>query len=334
MATPKRIAINGFGRIGRAAFRIAVKNKNIVIVGINDLTDAKTLAHLLQYDTVFRKYEYTVKAVGTAIVVNGKKYPVFAQPDASKLPWKKLKVDTVLECTGRFVNGEDARVHIKAGAKHVIVSAPVKGASTPTFLLGVNAHDMKGTESVISNASCTTNCIGPVAEIMSSHFGIAKAMMTTIHSYTGDQRLHDAPHSDLRRARAAAHNIIPTTTGAASAMGDVLPELKGIFDGISLRVPTIDVSLSDFTFLLKRKTTIAEVNKVLTAASTSIRYKNILGVTTEPLVSSDFIGDPRSSVVDLSLTNVVDGDMVKVIAWYDNEWGYSNRLVELALKLK
>ena len=324
-----RVAINGFGRIGRAAFRIALARKDIDIVAINDLTDAKTLAHLLKYDSVFRTFDRDVSATKTSLRVDRKQFPIYAKADPSKLPWRRLKVDVVLECTGRFTKNDEAKIHLKAGAKRVIVSAPVEGGTTPTLLLGVNEKSYAKGTTMISNASCTTNCIAPVAAIMSEKFGIRKAMMTTIHSYTMDQRLHDAPHSDLRRARAAAQNIIPTTTGAATATAQVIPKLKGLFDGLSLRVPTINVSLSDFTFLVKRKTDIKEVNRVLVLASKSPRYKGILGVTDEPLVSSDFIGDPRSSIVDLSLTNVVDGDMVKVIAWYDNEWGYSNRLIEL-----
>lgn len=324
-----RVAINGFGRIGRAAFRIALTKRALEVVGINDITDAKTLAHLLQYDSVFRQFSREVKARGNALVVDEQKIPVFSQKDPSRLPWKRLNVDLVLECTGRFTKSEEAAAHLKAGARKVIISAPVKGGGAPMIILGVNHDKYNAKMNMVSNASCTTNCITPVAQIMSGRFGIKKAMMTTIHSYTADQRLHDAPHEDLRRARAAAHNIVPTTTGAAVSTGEAIPELKGLFDGLAIRVPTIDVSLSDFTFLLKRKTTKEEVNRILLAASKSPRYAGILGVTDKPLVSSDFIGDPRSSIVDLSLTQVVDGDLVKIIAWYDNEWGYSNRLVEM-----
>lgn len=326
---PTRVAINGFGRIGRAAFRIALQKKNIEIVAINDLTDAKTLAHLLQYDSVFGKFGREVSAHDNAIVIDKKIYTVLSQKDPSKLPWKRLQVDVVLECTGRFTESSEAAVHLKAGARKVIISAPVKGGRAPMMIMGVNHEKYDSSVDMVSNASCTTNCITPVAQIMQAKFGIQKAMMTTIHSYTSDQRLHDSPHSDLRRARAAAHNIIPTTTGAAVSTAEAIPELKGLFDGLAIRVPTIDVSLSDFTFLLKRKTTKEEVNRVLKTASQSSRYLGILGVTEKQLVSSDFIGDSRSSIVDLSLTQVVDGDLVKIIAWYDNEWGYSNRLVEM-----
>lgn len=325
-----RLAINGFGRIGRAAFKIALTKKNIDVVAINDLTDAKTLAHLLKYDSVFGTYPRQVKATKNAIMVDRVRFLIFSKPDPSKLPWKRYKVDVVLECTGRMDEGDMAKVHLKAGAKRVVVSAPVKGGSAPTVLLGVNEKSNSKNSAVISNASCTTNCIAPIAQIMHERFGVRKAMMTTIHSFTADQRLQDAPHRDLRRARAASHNIVPTTTGAAISTTEVIPKLKGLFDGMAIRVPTINVSLSDFTFLLKRKTTIREVNRVFINASHTPRYKGIVGVTDEPLVSSDFIGDPRSSIVDLSLTKVLDGDMVKIVAWYDNEWGYSNRLVELA----
>lgn len=325
-----RVAINGFGRIGRAAFKIALTKKKLDIVAINDLTDAATLAHLLKYDTVFRTYGKDVSATKTMLKVDRKQYPVYAKADASRLPWKRLKVDVVLECTGRLTNADASKVHLKAGAKKVIVSAPVKGGDSATILLGVNEGSYTKKQEIISNASCTTNCIAPVAQVVSSRFGIKKAMMTTVHSYTADQRLHDAPHEDLRRARAAAENIVPTTTGAAISTGEVIPELQGLFDGFAIRVPTMNVSLSDFTFVVKKKTTVQEVNRVLTNASRSNRYKGILAVTDKPMVSSDFIGDPHSCTVDLPLTKVIDGDLVKVVAWYDNEWGYSNRLVELA----
>lgn len=324
-----RVAINGFGRIGRAAFRIALEKRNLEIVAVNDITDAKTLAHLLQYDSVFRRYRHDVAARGNALIVDGTKVPVLAQKDPAKLPWKRLKADVVLECTGRFTKSEEAAAHLKAGSRKVIISAPVKGGGAPMIILGVNQDAYDAKVDMVSNASCTTNCIVPIAQVIQAKFGIKKAMMTTIHSYTADQRLHDAPHDDLRRARAAAHNIVPTTTGAASSTGEAIPELKGLFDGLAIRVPTIDVSLSDFTFVLKRKTTKEEINRALVAASKAPRYKGILAVTDQPLVSSDFIGDPHSCTVDLSLTQVVAGDLVKVIAWYDNEWGYSNRLVEM-----
>lgn len=327
----KRIAINGFGRIGRAAFKIALEKPGIEVVAINDLTDAAVLAHLLAHDTAYGHYSKTVVAGDHKLIVDGKEYPVFAEPDPLKLPWKDLAVDVVLECTGRFTDKESAAQHVAAGAKQVVLSAPSKGedGSVPTFLIGVNADTYAG-EAVISNASCTTNSLAPVAKVLHDRFGIDKALMSTIHSYTADQSLQDGPHKDLRRARAAMSNIVPTTTGAAIALTQVMPELKGRFDGLSFRVPTIVVSLTDFTFLLKKKTTVEEINTALIEASRNPRFAHVLAVTSEPLVSSDFIGDPHSSIVDLSLTKVVDGDLVKVVAWYDNEWGYSNRLVEMA----
>lgn len=326
-----RIAINGFGRIGRAAFKIALGKPDLEVVAINDLTDAPTLAHLLKYDTAYGRYAADVSAREGVITVDGKEYPVHAEPDPAKLPWKELDVDVVLECTGRFVEGKKMRAHIDAGAKKVLLSAPAKGGGdVPTYLLGVNADRYAADEALVSNASCTTNCIAPVAKIVSQAIGIEKAMMTTIHSYTSDQNLQDGPHKDLRRARAAAQNIVPTTTGAAIATAQVLPELADRFDGLSIRVPTMVVSLTDFTFVLRRATTEDEVNTLLREAAGKPEYQGILAVTEEPLVSSDLIGDPHSSIVDLSLTKVVDGTLLKVVAWYDNEWGYSNRLVELA----
>jgi glyceraldehyde 3-phosphate dehydrogenase len=329
MAT-KRIAINGFGRIGRSAFKIALERKGVEVVAINDLTDAATLAHLLKYDTTYGAYRRDVLAEKGALIVDGNRYPVYAEPDPKKLPWNELGVDVVLECTGRFVDGESAGQHLTAGAKKVVLSAPPKGENEiPTYLIGVNDREYNG-EPVVSNASCTTNCIAPVAKIILKQFGIVKAMMTTIHSYTADQNLEDGPHKDLRRARAAAQNIVPTSTGAAISVTHILPELVGKFDGLAVRVPTIVASLTDFTFLIGKKTTVEEVNRVLEEASHDVEFSRALAVTREPLVSSDFIGNPFSSIVDLSLTKVVDGDLVKVMAWYDNEWGYSNRLVELA----
>jgi glyceraldehyde 3-phosphate dehydrogenase len=330
----KKIAINGFGRIGRAAFKIALEKNDVEVVAINDLTDATILAHLLQYDTAYGHYRKSVEAKEGKLVVDGKSYPVYAEPDPKKLPWGELEVDVVLECTGRFTDKVGAGQHIEAGAKKVILSAPAKGDddSVPTFLIGVN-EDTYHEETVISNASCTTNSLAPVAKIIHEKFGIAKALMTTIHSYTADQNIQDGPHKDLRRARAAAQNIVPTTTGAAIAVTQVIPELKGLFDGHSMRVPTIVVSLTDFTFVLKQKTTVEEVNAVLKQATQEARYRKVLAVTEEPLVSSDFIGNPYSSIVDLALTKVIDGDLVKVVAWYDNEWGYSNRLVEMAQRI-
>lgn len=327
----KRLAINGFGRIGRAAFKIVLEHPELEVVAINDLVPSATLAHLLRYDTVYGHYRKAVSASEEALIVEDRAFPVYAQPDPKQLPWGKLAVDVVLECTGRFTDQAMAGLHLAAGARRVILSAPAKEEddAAPTFLIGVNDDRYSG-QSVLSNASCTTNSLAPLAQVLQTAFGIEKALMTTIHSYTADQNLQDGPHRDLRRARAASQNIVPTTTGAAIAVTQAMPELQGHFDGLSVRVPTIVVSLSDCTFVLRRKTTVQAVNQAFKDAATDPRYKGVLAVTEEPLVSSDFIGNPHSSIVDLSLTKVVDGDLVKVVAWYDNEWGYSNRLVELA----
>jgi len=322
-----RVAINGFGRIGRAAFKILLEDKKYEIVGINDLAPAESLAYLLKYDTVYGLYPKKVSSKGNDIIINNKKYNIISKAKPATLPWKRLKVDIVLECTGLFTKDGKAKAHLKAGAKKVIISAPVKGGNIDTFLLGVN-EDKYQKQNIISNASCTTNCIAPVAQVLVNSFGIEKAMMTTIHSYTAGQKLVDAPHRDARRGRTAGQNIVPTTTGAATATGQVIPELEGLFDGLSIRVPTPVVSLADFTFLLSKDVTVDEVNKVLIKASKG-NLNGILGVTDEAVVSSDFIGDPRSSIVDLSLTKVVGGNMVKIIAWYDNEWGYANTLVDM-----
>lgn len=327
-----KVAINGFGRIGRAAFKIMLEKESCEVVGINDLTDAKTLAHLLKYDSIFRRYKRDVSAEDGAIIVDGTRYPLTAEPNPSALPWKELEVDVVLECTGHFVKDGAAYAHIDAGAKRVVLSAPAKGdGDVETRVIGVSEVDA-GSTHVTSSASCTTNCISPVARVIVDTFGVEKAMMTTIHSYTSTQNLQDGPHKDPRRGRAAAQNMIPTSTGAALATIKVIPELVDKFDGFAVRVPTINVSLTDMTFLLKQKATPQEINDALIKASSG-EMSGVLGVTDEPLVSSDFIGDPRSSIVDLSLTKVVDGDLAKIVSWYDNEWGYSNRLVESAEKV-
>lgn len=325
-----KIGINGFGRIGRTAFKIALDKHSTEceIVGINDLTDPKTLAHLLKYDSSYGVYNRNISSDEENVIVNGKSFRVYAQKDPAGLPWGQLGVDVVIESTGRFTDLAGASNHIKAGARRVVISAPAKGEGVGTYLIGVNADKDDGTQAVINNASCTTNCIAPVAAIMHSTFGVQKALMTTVHSYTADQSLQDGPHKDLRRARAAAENITPTTTGAAIATTEAIPELKGLFDGMSIRVPTPVGSISDFTFLLKRKVTIEEINSTFKQATKNPIYKGILAVTEEELVSSDIVGRSESAIVDLSLTQVVDGDLVKVFAWYDNEFGYSNRLVE------
>lgn len=325
-----RIAINGFGRIGRNAFKIAFANPNLEIVAINDLTDTETLAHLLKYDSSYGHYGHEVDFDESSLIVDGKKIAVTAEREPAKLPWKKLDVDVVIESTGRFVKGELAALHLKAGARRVVISAPAKGddSKVSTHVMSVNENKL-GESEIISNASCTTNCITPVAAVIEREFGIEKAMMTTVHSYTASQVLQDGPTKDKREARAAAENIVPTTTGATIAAAKALPALKGVFGGLSIRVPTPVVSLSDFTFLTKKKTTIEEVNTVIKKAAGQERFAGILTWTDEELVSKDFVGDPHSSIVDLKLTNVVGGNMVKVVAWYDNEWGYSNRLVEM-----
>lgn len=331
-----RVAINGFGRIGRNAFKVALEeHPELEIVGINDLTEPKVLAHLLEYDSAYGKWDKKVDATEKSIVIEGKHYPVFAEKEPSKLPWKNLEIDVVIESTGRFTDEEGLRKHLYAGAKKVVLSAPAKGGNIGTFLIGVNDDQYKG-ENLINNASCTTNCIAPVAAVIEGAFGVQKAMMTTIHSVTAEQNLVDGPppggkSNDLRRARAAYVNIIPTTTGAAVATTEAIPSLKGLFDGMALRVPTIVGSLSDFTFLLKRKTSVTEVNQVIKDAAANPRWKGVLAWSEDPLVSSDIIGRSESAIVDLGLTQVVDGDMVKIFAWYDNEWGYSNRLVEMVV---
>jgi glyceraldehyde 3-phosphate dehydrogenase len=329
-----KVAVNGFGRIGRSAFKVALDNHKdeVEVVGLNDLTDAKTLAHLLKYDTAYGVYPHEISSSGSDIIVDGTKFPVFSEKEPAKLPWRDLGVDVVIESTGFFTNKEGSMGHIKAGAKRVVISAPVKGGDVSTYLIGVNAEEDKGQEQIINNASCTTCNIAPVAAIMHAKFGVAKAMMTTIHSYTADQNLQDGPHKDLRRARAAAANIVPTSTGAAIATTEAIPELKGLFDGKAIRVPTLVGSISDFTFLLKKKTSVDEVNKAIKEATGNPLYKDIIAVTEEPLVSSDIVGRTESSIVDLSLTQIVDGDLVKVFAWYDNEMGYSHRLVEQVIR--
>lgn len=331
---PTKIAINGFGRIGRAVFKGALENKKLEIVAINDLMDNKTLAHLLKYDTVYREYPKKVEAVKDGIKVDGKLYPIFAEKDPAKLPWAKLGVKIVAECTGKFANKEEATGHLTAGAKQVLLSAPAKDDQTQTLVFGtkmsVDLLNSGKCDSVVSMASCTTNCISPVMQVLQDAFGIEKALMTTVHSYTADQNLVDGPHRDLRRARAAAQSIIPTTTGAAIATTKVIPKLANLFDGISIRVPTVCASLSDITAVLKKNpVTVEEINEAFTKAAKDPLFKNILKVTKEPLVSSDYIGNPFSSIVDLPYTRVIGGNMIKVLAWYDNEWGYSMRMVQM-----
>lgn len=326
-----RIAINGFGRIGRNVFKAGWGKAGIEFVAVNDLTEPKVLAHMLKHDSVFRAWPHEVSSDAKNLIIDGKKLPVVAEKEPAKLPWKAMKVDVVIESTGRFTDRAGASGHLTAGAKRVVISAP--GKDVPTYLMGVNHDAYKGKDSIINNASCTTNSIAPVAAIMDEVFEVKKAMMTTVHSVTAEQNIVDglppALHPDLRRARSALINIVPTSTGAAKATTEALPQLKGLFDGIAVRVPSIDVSLSDFTFLLKKKVSVETVNAAFKKAAASARWKGILGVTEEPLVSSDFVGSTYSSVVDLPMTRVVDGDLVKVMAWYDNEWGYSVHLIEM-----
>ncbi|MBI2411440.1 MAG: type I glyceraldehyde-3-phosphate dehydrogenase [Candidatus Kerfeldbacteria bacterium] len=330
-----RIAINGFGRIGKIAFKIAYEHHadEVEIVAINDLSTEAQAAEVLKYDSVYRAFPHTVSSGSGFISVDGVQFKKFAEKEPEKLPWKDLAVDVVLECTGVFTNKEGAARHLAGGAKVVIISAPAKtGEPVGTFVLGVNHEDFDATkDQVISNASCTTNCIAPVMEVLERTFGIEKAMMSTIHGYTADQNLVDGFHKDPRRARSAALNIVPTTTGAAIATAETVPQLNGIFDGLAFRVPVPVGSVSDITALLKRDVTAEEVNAALTSAAETPRYKGILEVTNDPIVSSDVIGRSVSSLVDLALTNVVGGNLVKVVAWYDNEYGYSHRLIEQAI---
>ncbi len=329
-----RVAINGFGRIGRNAFKVAVEKHSdaLEIVAINDLTSPEVLAHLLKYDSATGVWAKEVYFDDQNIIVEGKKYPIVAEKEPAKLPWGQLQVDVVIESTGRFTDKEGMQQHITAGAKKVVLSAPAKGEGVGTFVMGVNDDKYQG-EQLVNNASCTTNCISPVAALIQAKFGIQKAMMTTIHSVTAEQNLVDGPPpggkaNDLRRARAAYSNIIPTTTGAAKATTEAIPELKGLFDGVAIRVPTIVGSLSDFTFLLKTKTTVEEVNAYLKQAVSDSRWQGIVATSEEQLVSTDIIGRPESAIIDLGMTQIVDGDLLKLFVWYDNEWGYSNRLIE------
>lgn len=334
-----KAALNGFGRIGRAAFKVALEKypEELEIVAINDLTSPEILAHLLQNDSAYGRWGKEVFSDAGNIIVDNKKYPILAEKLPANLPWRSLGVDIVIECTGKFTKEEDLRQHLMAGAKKVVLSAPGKEGNIPTYLMGVNHDQYKG-EEIINNASCTTNCVAPVAAIINEKFGIVKALMTTTHAVTAEQNLVDGPppggkSNDLRRARAAYVNIIPTTTGAAISTTEVIPELKGKFDGRALRVPVILGSVTDFTLLLSRKTTIEEITQAIKEACDSPRWKGIVTWSEGALVSSDIIGNPHSAVVDLPLTQIVDGDLVKIFAWYDNEFGYSNRLVEQVINI-
>lgn len=344
-----KVAINGFGRIGRITFRIGLlkhaKEVEFVAINTSGSMDVAGWAHLTNYDTMYRKLEKEVKTEEVKkaseasdedpligyFKIEGKKIPILAQRDPAKIPWKDYGVDIVIESTGKFVTEEDAKKHALGGAKRVVISAPSKGGNVGTYILGVNEY--KGEAEVLSNASCTTNCVAPVVAVLHSKFGIEKALMSTIHGYTDEQRLQDNSHKDLRRARAAAENIVPTTTGAAMATIETIPELKGIFDGRALRVPVITGSIIDLTAVLKKEVTIEEVNNAFTEATQNALYKGILAVTNEPLVSSDIVGREESAIVDLSLTQVTGGNLVKVFAWYDNEWGYAKRLIEQVIRV-
>jgi len=323
-----RVAINGFGRIGRNVFRAALHNKNVEIVAINDLTDAKTLAHLLKYDSVHGRLNASVEVGEGELIVNGVSVKVLAERDPAALPWKELNIDIAIESTGFFTKREGAAKHLEAGAKKVIISAPATNEDI-TVVMGVNENEYDpNAHHVISNASCTTNCLAPFAKVLDEKFGVVRGLMTTVHSYTNDQKILDLPHSDLRRARAAAENIIPSSTGAAKAIGLVLPNLKGKLNGFAMRVPTKDVSVVDLVVEIEKNVTVDEVNAALKEAAEG-ELKGILAYTEEPLVSSDFLGDASSSTIDALSTMIVEGNMVKVVSWYDNEWGYSNRVVDL-----
>jgi len=328
-----KLAINGFGRIGRAVFKIALEHDEVEVVAINDLGDLENLAYLLRYDTVYGRYSKEVEVKDGVLRAGEVEVKALNEPEPSELPWEELGVDVVVESTGFFTKKEDAEDHLRAGAKKVVISAPTKSEDVPTVVLGVN--DKEGEKGdIVSNASCTTNCAAPVAAVMDSAFGVKKAMLTTVHAYTSTQELVDGPSKkDVRRGRAAAVNLVPASTGAAIAATKAYPQLEGKFDGIALRVPVPVVSMADFVFLTKKKTTVEDVNAAFEDAVEDPRYEGVLGATSEPMVSSDFIGDPRSGIVDLSMTRVVDEDFVKVMAWYDNEWGYSSRLIEQVISL-
>lgn len=327
-----RVAINGYGRIGRIAHRVILekhqKEIDIVAINVGQSTDIKGWLNLLKYDSVYGILNgHTLEAKDKAFVIDGKEIPVYSEKEATQLPWQALDVDVVIESTGKFRTEDKLQGHLTAGAKKVVLSAPSKGGNVGTFVISVNDKNYQG-ENLINNASCTTNCIAPVAKIMVSNFGVEKAMMTTIHAYTSDQRLLDGGHKDLRRARSAAINIVPTSTGATIATAEAVPELSGIFSGLAIRVPVPVGSLSDFTFLLKKNTTVEQINELFKNEAEKPENKGILEVTNEPIVSSDIVGNPHSAIVDLSLTQVVSGNLVKVVAWYDNEYAYANRLVE------
>jgi glyceraldehyde 3-phosphate dehydrogenase len=325
-----KVAINGLGRIGRAAFKIILETPDLELVAVNDLVPVDNLAYLLKYDTVYGRYEKAVETDGENLIVDGKKYQVFNQRDPAQLPWGELGIDVVFECTGVFTRSEGLEKHLQAGAKFVVLSAPPKSEDIGTVVHGVNTADGKSVR-MVSCASCTTNSIAPVVEIMGRRIGIEKAIMTTIHAYTSTQAIVDGPNKKFRRGRAAAANFVPTTTGAAQATTKALPQYEGKFDGVAVRGPVPVGSLSDIVFVTERETTIEEVNQIFREEAESERYKGVLGATDDPIVSSDIIKDPRAAIIDLGMTRVVDGTLVKVMSWYDNEWGYSNQMIRQAL---
>lgn len=328
---PIRVAINGFGRIGRMSLRVMLKRSNIEVVAINDLTDSKTLAHLFKYDSVHRRFEGTVTHEADALIINGKRIRVTAAKDPATLPWKELDIDVVLECTGIFLDKDGASKHLTAGAKKVLLSAPPKGSDIKTVVIGINDNLLSPEDVIISNASCTTNCAAPMIKVLDDNWGINDGYITTVHSYTGDQRLHDAPHKDLRRARAAGVSMIPTSTGAAKAITKIFPHLEGKLGGCGIRVPVPDGSVTDITVQLQKPCTVADINAAFKAAAET-SLKGILEYTEDPIVSIDVVGNPHSCLFDAEFTSIV-GDMVKVFGWYDNEMGYSNRLVDLVEKV-
>ena len=325
-----KIAINGFGRIGRDVFKIAFERHDAEIVAINDLSTPHFLSHLLKYDSTYGIYNHEVSANNEHIIVNNKKIPFFSEANPQNLPWKKLDVDVVIECTGAFTDPAKASSHIASGAKKVVISAPANSEDVKTIVLGVNEDAINSSDEIVSNASCTTNCVAPIIKILEEHFGIEKVMMTTVHSYIPSQRLLDKPAKNLRESRSAAENIIPTSTDTPKNTTLAIPSLAGKITGLSIRVPTSIVSLSDITAVIKKDTTKEEINEIFRQAAKEPFYQGILGVSEAELVSSDFRGDAHSCIIDLPLTNVVGGNLIKIVAWYDNEWGYSNRLVELA----
>lgn len=326
-----RIAINGFGRIGRTVLRILLQRANVEIVAINDLADAETLAHLVKYDSVHGRFNYEISSDDRELIINGKSILIFAEADPANLPWKDLDIDLVIESTGKFTTAEKAGLHLKAGAKQVLLSAPSSDRSVPTIVLGINEHDIDLNAAILSNASCTTNNIAPMIKVLEDNWGIVNGYITTVHSMTGDQNLHDGPHKDLRRARAASSSIIPTTTGAAKAITSIFPHLEGKLGGAGIRVPVLNGSLTDFTCTLKIQPTVEEINAAFKAMSET-SFKKIMEYTEDPIVSVDILGNPHSCVFDSLLTSVVGG-ITKVVGWYDNEYGYSSRLADLIEKV-